>query len=153
MKFEKRLLNENEMMSFGERLSHIIQPKALIYLEGELGAGKTTLTRGFLRGCGYLDAVKSPTYTLVEPYDLGEKFVYHFDLYRLGHPEELEMIGIFDYLNDDAICIIEWPERGKGILPVSDLTLTLDIQTQGRVVKACAKTDKGQKILECLLND
>ena len=111
----------------GRDLAKIINSKALIFLQGELGAGKTTLARGYLHGLGYRGIVKSPTYTIVEPYQIGQQDVYHLDLYRLYDPEELELLGIRDYLATDAVLLIEWPERGKSILPAPDLTITLSV--------------------------
>ena len=108
---------------------------AIIYLVGDLGAGKTTLTRGVMRGFGYDGAVKSPTYTIIEPYEFEKSKIYHFDLYRLGDPEELEMIGIRDYFDGHALCVLEWPERGSGVIPPPDLTVTLAVEKQGRYAK------------------
>jgi tRNA threonylcarbamoyladenosine biosynthesis protein TsaE len=119
----------------------------VIYMEGELGAGKTTLTRGLLSAHGHQGAVKSPTFTLVEPYELAEQRVYHFDLYRLGDPEELDYLGIRDYFDDQSLCLIEWPERGAGYLPGPDLRVGLSVKGAGRQLRAEACSDRGDKVL------
>ena len=121
--------NEDEMMALGGELAkHCIQQRScIVFLQGELGAGKTTLVRGFLRALGHPGRVKSPTFTLVEHYHLHERDIYHFDFYRLIDPEELELIGIRDYLSGDAICLIEWPERAASLLPAPDITCKIDI--------------------------
>jgi tRNA threonylcarbamoyladenosine biosynthesis protein TsaE len=142
-----RLDNEEAQVAFGEVLGHVLQGRGLVYLEGELGAGKTTLTRGILRAYGYQGAVKSPTYTLVEPYELGSQRVYHLDLYRLADPEELEFIGGRDVLTDDALSIIEWPSRGEGWLPLPDLRLVLEVVAPGRLASLMAGSDQGKRIL------
>lgn len=116
----------------GGRLADLLTPPCLIYLCGELGAGKTTLVRGFLRALGYRETVKSPTYTLVEPYTFADYTVYHFDLYRLNDAEELEYLGFRDFLDQRAIIFIEWPERGGGAMPEPNLRIHLHYQGSGR---------------------
>ena len=118
--------SEEDTMFVAGLFATAIGAGGVIYLEGDLGAGKTTFVRGFMRGLGFLDAVKSPTFTLVEPYELCRGQVYHFDLYRLGHPEELEYLGVDDYFNENALCLIEWPEKGSGYLPDCDILLSIE---------------------------
>jgi len=123
-----------------------------LYLTGELGAGKTSFARGFLRGLGYTGRVKSPTFTVVEPYQLNELMVYHLDLYRLADPEELEYLGLRDYLDTNAVLLIEWPERGFAELPDADIELKLqhceDSQFEGRQLIIDAVSDAGQRVLK-----
>jgi tRNA threonylcarbamoyladenosine biosynthesis protein TsaE len=118
----------------GAELWQVLPAKCLVFLEGDLGMGKTTLVRGFLRAAGFSGAVKSPTYTLVEEYVLGTRNIVHFDLYRLLDPEELEWMGIRDYFAQESICFIEWPERGLGVLPAPDLVLRFSAEHAGRVL-------------------
>ncbi len=122
---EISLKDEKETELFGAQLWRILPKKCLVFLNGELGAGKTTLTRAVLREAGHKAAVKSPTYTLVEEYELASGLFFHFDLYRIKDPEELEWIGIQDYLEQQSVCFIEWPEMGKGFLPEPDINITL----------------------------
>ncbi|WP_062059801.1 tRNA (adenosine(37)-N6)-threonylcarbamoyltransferase complex ATPase subunit type 1 TsaE [Cellvibrio sp. OA-2007] len=127
--------NEAAMVALGEQLGRVFAqyPSALtVHLLGDLGAGKTTLTRGILRAFGHAGAVKSPTYTLVEAYEFAARTVYHFDLYRLGDPEELEYMGIRDYFSANTLCLIEWPARGEGVLPVPDLVVAISVAGDGR---------------------
>ena len=129
---QKYLNSAEETEAFGAELFKIMPSKSLIFLQGDLGAGKTTLVRGFLRAAGYNGAVKSPTYTLVEEYTIGGRKIFHFDLYRVVDPEELEWIGIRDYFDQDSICFIEWPDKGTGFLPEPDRVITLKTQGLGR---------------------
>lgn len=123
-----------ETEQFGAELYRLLPAKCLVFLEGSLGAGKTTLVRGFLRAAGYCGAVKSPTYTLVEEYVLNQHKIFHFDLYRLTDPEELEWMGIRDYFAEDCVCFIEWPAMGKGMLPDPDVVIRLTVQDSGRLL-------------------
>ena len=120
------LADESATIGFGGALAEAMDKGGLcIYLRGDLGAGKTTLSRGIITALGHRGAVKSPTYTLVEPYELEERTVYHFDLYRLVEAAELEFLGVEDYFSAAALCLVEWPARGEGFIPAADLVLNL----------------------------
>ena len=139
---------EDEMLAFAGELAKAISGNAIIFLQGPLGAGKTTFTRGFLRALGYHAKVKSPTYTLVEPYEIADKKIFHFDLYRLTNSHELEQIGIRDYFAQDAICLIEWPEKGFPLLPNADLICHFAFNDKGREISIESTSDKGKEILK-----
>ncbi|MEX5664387.1 tRNA (adenosine(37)-N6)-threonylcarbamoyltransferase complex ATPase subunit type 1 TsaE [Pseudomonas fluorescens] len=138
------LADEQAMSDFGARIARVTQGHGLIFLEGNLGMGKTTLSRGIIRGLGHVGSVKSPTFTLVEPYEIGDIRAFHFDLYRLVDPEELEFLGIRDYFEDDAMCLIEWPDKGAGFLPKPDLTITISPQDSGRSLKILSQGSRGE---------
>ncbi|MFP4160470.1 MAG: tRNA (adenosine(37)-N6)-threonylcarbamoyltransferase complex ATPase subunit type 1 TsaE [Ectothiorhodospira sp.] len=138
------LADEAATRALGERLARTSPARGLVFLEGDLGAGKTTLVRAFLRALGWSGPVKSPTYTLVEPYDLAGHRVLHFDLYRLGDPEELEFLGVREELDGEALVLVEWPVRGRGWLPPQDLRITLEPLGAGRRASLEALTPEGR---------
>ncbi|MGZ0080634.1 tRNA (adenosine(37)-N6)-threonylcarbamoyltransferase complex ATPase subunit type 1 TsaE [Methylomonas sp. YC3] len=121
--------------ALGAALWQALPAKCLLFLYGDLGAGKTTLVRGLLRAAGHSGAVKSPTYTLVEEYEVDGRRLFHFDLYRLKDPEELEWMGMDDYLNQNALCCIEWPQMGAGFLPNADVEVSLNYFEQQRTAE------------------
>jgi len=181
-----KILSEEAMTELGACLAKWVRLGAVIYLDGDLGAGKTTLVRGFLRAFGHQGAVKSPTFTLVEPYSLENNIfynyneledvlkpddnnkhltqskaelraddvkIYHFDLYRLEDPEELEYVGIRDYLDGQSISLIEWPEKGYGVLPGADLIIKITHLNQGREVELLPQSENGRVIVSKLSKD
>lgn len=136
------------------RLAQCCQATAIvIHLIGELGAGKTTFCRGFLHGLGYQGNVKSPTYTVVEPYRVGERDIYHFDLYRINAYDELEAIGIRDYFNGQSLCLVEWPERAEGELATPDLSVSIHYQGEARRLLLESSSSEGESILHCFEQD
>ena len=141
------LKNETETTDIGAKVSSCLQGGEVIYLKGELGTGKTTFVRGMLNGLGFTGNVKSPTYTIVEPYSIDNHVVYHFDLYRLNDPEELESLGIRDYCDGQSICFFEWPEKGENLTPNADISLLLSYTGKGRNVELTAISEIGKSIL------
>jgi tRNA threonylcarbamoyladenosine biosynthesis protein TsaE len=123
----------------GAKLLSELPQKAVIFLHGDLGVGKTTFVRGLLRAAGVTGAIKSPTYALVEEYETNKRKIFHFDLYRLAEPDELEWIGVDDYLNQTALCFIEWAEKGVGILPQADIEIFFSQKGDGRLLEIKAK--------------
>lgn len=145
---EVPLTDEDATLALGERLAtHLASPQ-VIFLRGELGVGKTTLSRGFLRGAGHAGSVKSPTYTLIEPYDdIADGPIFHFDLYRLGDVQELDYLGLGDYLSTGGTLLIEWPERAANQLPSPTLDITLSVSGSGR--SACLRSDHQSVLTLC----
>jgi tRNA threonylcarbamoyladenosine biosynthesis protein TsaE len=166
--FHTLLTDEEATIDFGKRLAAAtfcpgsnskLAPESgagvpstggVLHLLGELGAGKTTLTRGIMRGYGYTGAVKSPTYTLVEPYEFAQCRIYHFDLYRLSDPQEVNYLGIEDYFDDTNLCIIEWADKGAQLIPAADLVLQLETEGTGRRLRCQTFSDKGLQIAKRL---
>lgn len=136
----------------GAQLASTVTP-AVVYLHGDLGAGKTTLVRGLIHALGYAGKVRSPTYTLVEPYVCSPCTVFHLDLYRLADAEELEWLGLRDMLEETSLLVVEWPERGEGLLPPADLAITLEYAGSGRVARLEPTTAAGKRLLAGLEGD
>ncbi|HYN53490.1 MAG TPA: tRNA (adenosine(37)-N6)-threonylcarbamoyltransferase complex ATPase subunit type 1 TsaE [Methylotenera sp.] len=156
--FTLDLADEAATLNFGTVLAKVMQPNLTIYLHGDLGAGKTTLVRGLLHAMGHVGKVKSPTYTLVEPYVIESNAksgynLYHFDLYRFNDEEEWESAGFRDYFNAGSICLIEWPEKAQHVLPTPDLNITFTMKDMGfddmvgRTVTVSAHSTLGQQCL------
>ncbi|ABR90075.1 Uncharacterized conserved protein [Janthinobacterium sp. Marseille] len=149
--FTAHLHEEAGTLALGASLAHALQPGLTIYLHGDLGAGKTALTRAMLHALGHVGHVKSPTYTLAEPYIVNIKGeavnVIHFDLYRMGSAEEFLDAGFREYFNQQTICIIEWPEKAETVLPPPDISISLAVAGEGRDVELHALSDQG---VECL---
>ena len=147
-----RFNQEQQTQDFARRLAQCClstSSAVVIYLEGDLGAGKTTLARGFIQSLGF-DRVKSPTYSIVESYQNAQVHIHHFDCYRLCDPEELEYIGIREYLQPGNIQLIEWPQMGQGMLAPADLLIKIDIEQQDRVLQLIANSTIGEQLLACL---
>ena len=142
------LINEAATLAMGEQFSRVVESGLIVYLHGDLGAGKTTFVRGFLHGLGHIGKVKSPTYTLVEPYVIAHNSIFHFDLYRFIDEEEWESAGFRDYFNSSAICFVEWPEKAENLLPTPDINIYLQPNNEGRILQLTAHSDLGKRVLQ-----
>jgi tRNA threonylcarbamoyladenosine biosynthesis protein TsaE len=147
---ERPVASVAEMELLGAKLATQVGNVRLINIHGPLGAGKTTLVRGMLRRLGHAGAVKSPTFTLVEPYRFGNLHFYHFDLYRLNDPGELEFLGVRDYLDGNGVCVVEWAERAQGVLPSPDVDIMIEPTETGRMVRIMTLTPQGDVLLKAL---
>jgi tRNA threonylcarbamoyladenosine biosynthesis protein TsaE len=146
--------SEIAQMAFAAKVAGMTEGGFIILLNGDLGAGKTTFARGFIQASGFDGLVKSPTYTLVEPYPIEEsRMCYHFDLYRLAEPEELEFTGARDYFNENAVCLVEWPEKAEGFLPPADWVCVFSYENTGRNLNISALTDKGKELMLQVFSD
>ena len=144
------LADADATVALGKQLAALISAPCVVYLIGDLGAGNTTFSRGLIQGFGYAGNVKSPTYTLVEPYELADVSIYHFDLYRLADPQELEFIGIEEYFIQSSICLVEWPDKGQGWLASADIQINIEHKNEQRSAEIVGLTAIGQKIVEQL---
>lgn len=141
---------EADTLALGGALARCLAPGLVIFLIGELGAGKTTLARGLLRGLGYSGKVKSPTFTLVEVYEVSRLYLYHFDFYRFRDPRELGEAGFREYFNPQSVCLVEWPDKAAG-LPAADLRVALQVAGSGRNVSIFADSEAGASCLKRLV--
>ncbi|MCY3803437.1 MAG: tRNA (adenosine(37)-N6)-threonylcarbamoyltransferase complex ATPase subunit type 1 TsaE [Gammaproteobacteria bacterium] len=145
------LENETSTLGFGASVARLSYPPLVIHLRGDLGTGKTTFARGFIRALGHSGRVKSPTFSLQESYVLEQAALFHFDLYRIQDPAELEFIGIRDAAGEaDTICLIEWPERGAGEIPEADVELVFRYAGEGREVDSHGRSAKGRSVIKLL---
>ncbi len=148
------LSGETATLGLGRALAAVLTPGLVIYLRGDLGAGKTTLVRGLLRGLGHTGPVKSPTYTLVEVYVISGYILYHFDFYRFNQPEEWLEAGLDEHFNKDSVCLVEWPEKAGGLLPPADLEAVIEVafneNGDARTLALAANSERGKQCLSGL---
>ena len=146
------LADESATLALGAALAPLIAPGTVIWLEGDLGAGKTALVRACLRGLGYAGPVKSPTYALVEVYVLSSLYWYHFDFYRFNEPSEFDDAGLGEYFRNDAVCLVEWPDKAAGQVPPADLEIRFQLgqRASERVLELRAPSAAGQACLTAL---
>lgn len=144
--------DEAATLELGRRLASAIKPGMAIWLSGDLGAGKTTLVRGLLRGLDYAGRVKSPTYTLLEIYPFSRFNLYHFDLYRFVDPVEWEESGFREHFNAQSVCLVEWPEKAEGMLPEPDLLIELDLAGEGRVARLTGNSVEGRRCAQKVMD-
>jgi tRNA threonylcarbamoyladenosine biosynthesis protein TsaE len=144
------LADEQATTELGAALSAVLRPGMVVFLSGDLGAGKTTLARALIQALGHAGRVKSPTYTLVEIYVISSLYLYHFDFYRFNDPEEWEEAGFREYFNDASICLVEWPEKAGGLLPPADIEIALHVAGDGRQARITAVTGKGWQCVQQL---
>jgi tRNA threonylcarbamoyladenosine biosynthesis protein TsaE len=147
--FSRFLAAEADTLALGATLATGVVPGMVIYLQGDLGAGKTTLARGVLRGLGYAGKVRSPTFTLVELYKFSKLYLYHFDFYRFEDPRELDDAGFRDCFTPQSAALVEWPEKATG-LPAPDLTASMHLEDGGRRIEIHAHTEAGKRCIERL---
>ena len=153
MSIHRTYLNdESATLAAGREIGAILVAGTVIFLHGDLGAGKTTLTRGMLAALGYAGRVKSPTYTLLEPYSFSRLDFYHFDLYRFRDEQEWHDAGFREHFNERSVCVVEWPKKALRLLPAADLDITLDVESQqeqpGRALTIAARSEQGSQCLD-----
>jgi tRNA threonylcarbamoyladenosine biosynthesis protein TsaE len=148
------LADESQQMALAATVAKHLKTSFVMLLKGDLGVGKTTFARGFIQSSGFDGVVKSPTYTLVEPYPISEnRMCYHFDLYRLSNPEELEFTGARDYFNENDVCLVEWPEKAEGFLPTADWVCEFSHLNEGRDLAITALSDRGETLMLQVFSD
>ena len=148
------MTDEAATVALGRELAPLLVPGMVVWLNGDLGTGKTTLARALLRGLGHIGPVKSPTYTLVEVYVVSSIYLYHFDFYRFNEPEEFDEAGLGEYFRENAVCLVEWPEKAAGYVPPADLALVFRFAVEspesGRVLEFVANSEAGRQCLSAL---